>query len=336
VKVAIAGAGVAGRFLRRLIYLERGVVGENEVDIFDIGNTTGCKTNPCAWMVPFQYFEELMKVVELDPSLYILQRFDKFKMGDKVYAAELQTINKSRLLDDLWDPGDVIEGSPVVHKYDRVIDCTGVQRAFLPAPPPEGEVVIPCVQLRGIPHAGQIPFPMIKFVPLGYAWAFPLGDLPGGGCHIGCGSLQGEPLYELQQTGFLDLMAKKECACTTGRVRLSGPHLSEPFTTGKGTGHEVWGCGESIGCVSPIIGEGIVPAMACACRLVENWNNADNYTSAVMRQFAWMNDESVVLQRLLRGDRLTTPEALILANNASRIGVKIGLTEALDMIKRIL
>lgn len=339
-KVAIAGAGVAGRFLRRLMWVKQELVGEQpqdlQVHIYDIGNTTKCGANPCAWMVPYRYFDELLKIISFDPNLYVLQRFDKFKMDTKVYSAELQTINKPTLLDDLWHPDDILTGCPVVDDYDRVIDCTGVQRAFLPAIPAEHDMVIPCVQLRGRPHEGQIPYPMIKFINLGYAWAFPLGDFPHGGCHIGCGSLTGKPMQELQKTGFLDLMAESGCGCTTGRVRLSSPQLSGPLVVGRGTDHEIWGCGESIGCVSPIIGEGIVPAMECACRLVENWNNADNYISEVMRQFEWMNNESLVLQRILHGDKLSTSEALILANNASRIGVKIGLTEALDMIKRIL
>lgn len=330
-KVAIAGAGVAGRFLHRLMWMEKGVVGENEVDIFDIGNSTGCQINPCGWMVPCRYFTELLKLVELDPELYVMQRFDKCKIGEKVFPADLQIINKPTLLHDLWGDDSVKKGSPPLGKYDRIIDCTGTARAYLPAL--KNDTIASCIQIRGRPHEGQIPYPMIKYIKLGYAWAIPLGDTLNGGCHVGCGSLSGDPAQGLIETGFFDLVAKKECACTTGKVRVSGPRLAEPFTHRIDPDHEVWGCGESIGCVSPMVGEGIVPAMECACRLVENWTDANMYASAVMRQFDWMNRESLVLQRLLYGGRLTPSDALVLVTNASRVGLKIGIPEALDIVK---
>jgi len=334
-KVAIAGAGVAGRFLRRLMTRENSLIGENEIHIYDIGNQTACRINPCGWMAPSRYFDQLMKIAELDPALYILQKHGKVEMGGKVFDAEVQTINKPTLLNDLWNPQDIIYGSPAINKYDRVIDCTGTQRAFLPPLP--HDTVMSCVQLRGRPHEGQTPYPVIKFVNLGYAWAFPLGDfLHGCGCHIGCCSLLDKPMQELQKTGFLNLMATHECGCAGGRVRLAGPRLSEPFFNNLHQDHEVWGCGESIGCVSPMIGEGIIPAMECACRLIENWNSADDYATAVMRQFDWMNRESMVMQHLLHGDPLSATEALTLADSASRFGAKIGLSEALDMIRMIL
>jgi len=73
-KVAIAGAGITGAYLYRLLR-NRG----QEVEIFGRDPGTRCGLNPCAWGTS-RGFAELVKISGLDPEKYWLRRSDYVTM----------------------------------------------------------------------------------------------------------------------------------------------------------------------------------------------------------------------------------------------------------------
>jgi len=63
-------------------------------------------------------------------------------------------------------------------------------------------------------------------------------------------------------------------------VRVTPPKYCEPFFDGK-----VWGVGESIGTVYPMLGEGIIPSMQCVNLFVDHIGDKEGYRKAVLEQF---------------------------------------------------
>jgi flavin-dependent dehydrogenase len=49
------------------------------------------------------------------------------------------------------------------------------------------------------------------------------------------------------------------------------------------------GCGESIGTVFPLLGEGIIPSLQCAELLCENLEDLPAYRRAVLEKFEYFN-----------------------------------------------
>jgi flavin-dependent dehydrogenase len=97
--------------------------------------------------------------------------------------------------------------------------------------------------------------------------------------HVGAGDLRGRYRYELD-----DFVKKYHCEVVRriGRpVRVTPPARCEPFFDGK-----VWGVGESIGTVYPMLGEGIIPSMQCVNLLVDHLGDKEGYRKAVLEHFA--------------------------------------------------
>jgi hypothetical protein len=66
--------------------------------------------------------------------------------------------------------------------------------------------------------------------------------------------------------------------------------------------------------------------------LLENWDDAGQYTDAVLAEFAWMKDERALVDRLRHSRHLGMREALVLRRNAKRMGMKVGLREAISLL----
>src|SRR5207253_9556259 len=67
VRIAIAGAGVAGSYISRLLRLR----GYRDVDVFDVRHRIACGIHPCGYGVD-ERFDGLVRLVGLDPSRYVL------------------------------------------------------------------------------------------------------------------------------------------------------------------------------------------------------------------------------------------------------------------------
>jgi len=219
-KVAIAGAGMTGAYLYRLLS-NRG----DEIDIFGRDPGTKCGITPCAWGTS-RGFGEQMKASGLEPEKYILIRSDYVDMDGIRIKADLATFNKPSLINDLLRGASIIHGPLEENKYERIIDATGVSRIFLPALP--DDILLPCWQWRIRTEAELMN--RIKLGKIGYAWCFPLSNHE---YHIGCGSLISDPRKIIKNLGWIENLPESEnnkiiCSCR-GEIRLTAPLYSQPF-----------------------------------------------------------------------------------------------------------
>jgi flavin-dependent dehydrogenase len=312
---------MAGSYLHRLL-ARQGVA----ADLYDRPAATACGIHPCAWGSS-RGFHRLVAAADLDPEDYVLERPDHLFLDEVRVPAELFTFDKPRLLADLRGGARVRRRPLEPGRYRRVIDATGVSRAYLP--PAGDDLVLACVQRRV-----ASPRPLgnrVRLGGVGYAWCFPLQD---GEHHLGCGSLRADPLAALESTGWLRAAGGRlRCQCRA-RIRLAGPQAMRPFVAGRGR-PRLWGVGEAIGCVAPLAGDGVVPGMRSVELLLEHWDHPEAYTRAVLAEFAWMAPERRVVDKLRQGRRLGLRDAKVLKDNSRRMGMRVGLREAALLLARL-
>ncbi len=321
--LAIAGAGMAGAYLYRL--LRRAGY---RAHLYDRPISTRCGLSPCAWGTTAE-FVSLVAATGLDPEKYVLQRHDCIVIDDLCLTAELITFDKPRLIGDLLEGAEVLNAPLTADRYDRVIDASGVSRALLP--PVACDLVLDCCQYQ---VESLTPLDnRVRLGGIGYAWCFPLSAHR---YHIGCGSLLADPRRILAELRWLrdvgtDADGTVRCGCT-GRIRLTGPHASLPFVTDV-CREGVWGVGEAIGCVAPLAGDGIVPGMRSVQLLLEHWDSPERYTAAILKEFRWMKGERGVVERLQRGEGVGLRDARVLRKNSQRMGMRVGLGAALHLLR---
>jgi flavin-dependent dehydrogenase len=324
-RIAIAGAGTTGAYCYRLLKKQ----GLN-VHIYDGKHKTACGINPCAWGTS-RGFMELTSEAGLTPEKYILQRFESVLMDDVHLKGELMTFDKPVFIRDLLEGAELMEGPVQVNRYDRIIDATGVSRSLLPSI--KDDLLLPAIQHR-IKTEEKLEN-RIKLRGIGYSWCFPLGSQ---GYHIGCGTLIGDPAVYLKQLGWLpkgppEGTSQTLCACV-GRLRLTGPYHSQPFYV-DGAPQGIWGVGESIGCVAPLAGDGIVPGMKSVQLLLKHWEDPSGYSRAILKEFDWMKTERQVIDKLLASCPLGIKDAWILRKNSKRMALEVGLKQAIKFLKAL-
>lgn len=323
-RVAIAGAGIAGAYLHRLLMSEC----MDEIHIYGHRHTTRCGISPCAWGATGG-FNRLLEHVGLDPEKYILQHLDHVIIEGTETKVDIVTFNKPRLISDLLSGAAVNNTALDPGKYERVIDATGTERAYLPSI--KNDIILSCSQSRV--QSDKLLGNRANLGYIGYAWCFPLSENI---YHIGHGSIGSySALSEVCRAWKQD--SRTVCSCE-GRIRITSPHYSTPFVQNMavdGNIVPVWGIGEAIGCVGPLAGDGIVPGMRSAQLLAEHWDDAGRYTRAILDEFKWMKNERRVVDTLYSGGKPGLGEAWIFRNNARRAGMRIGLWRALKMLKRL-
>lgn len=322
-KIAIAGAGITGAYIYRLLKN----AGYDDITIFDQHHNTTCGTSPCAWGTSGGWFEFLLERAGLEPAKYVYRQFDYAFFDEMKIKINLMTINKPRLIKDLLD-GAEIKYESLLNYYNRIIDATGTARAYLP--PIHDDVICPCVQYRVY---GDGPKCMgISMGRAGYAWSFPLSNNQ---YHIGAGSIVIQnPSKILDDFGLIktDRPVKREVVCScTGKIRLTGPQFSRPFVQGN-----VWGVGEAIGCVSPLAADGIVPGMRSAWILFNHFETftPSGYESAILNEFKWMEPERRIIDKFRQGKKVGLRDAWVLKENSKRMGMQVGFWQALELLKR--
>jgi len=320
--VAIAGAGMVGSYLHRIL--------ENNGIAADLYTTNGLKTacgiNPCAWGTS-PPFMDLVRASGLDPSDYILMRADKIAFQGVELKGDLMTFNKPKLIKDLQNGSQIVDGPVKKNGYERVIDATGNARAYLP--PVKSDLTVPCVQYR-VSGADLDPSTVyITYGDIGYSWSFPLSETE---FHVGGGSVAVDPAQMVRASGLLDRGGRIMCGCS-GRVRISTPQSSTPFVSvNPELGCEVWGVGEAIGVVAPIAGEGVVHGMRCAKIITECWDDPEAYTAAVKAEFPWMPTERRILEKLIAGGSPSVGDWFALMKMGRRMGANLGLRETMSLL----
>ncbi len=319
-KIAIAGAGLTGAYLYRLLK-NRG----EQPDIFNQDPVTKCGISPCAWETS-RGFAELVAAAGLAPENYVVCRPNHILMDEIRAEADLMTFDKPKLIRDLLDGAELKTPPIPLSGYGRIIDATGVRRALLPSI--REDLILPCVQWRV--RADRPLDNRIKVGKIGYAWCFPLWENE---YHVGCGSLVSDPAQILSKLGWIpgDGSARnKVCGCR-GLIRVTGPHESLPFVAED----KIWGVGEAIGCVAPLAGDGVVPGMKSVQVLLGNWDDPQRYTRAVLREFNWMKGERKILDKLTEKGRLNLGDTYRVIKNLQRLGMQLPLKHAGLLLNRL-
>ncbi len=314
-KVAIAGAGMVGRYLHRL--LQRSGI---SADLYGLSAGHGsCGIRPCGWGTSSE-FPDLVRAAGLDPNNYVMRTLRTVDFDDMVMTVKLMTFNKPRLLRDLLGGAQVIEGRIPCGRYERIIDATGLARNYLP--PAEDQIIIPCVQYRVRNPSRDAKRVVIKYGNIGYSWIFPLA---GDEFHVGAGSVREDPRGLLEDMGFPDEGDSIICNCSSA-VRTSSPDRCLPFVSYNADLRSyVWGVGEAVGTVGPITGEGVVPGMRSARVLIDNWDDPELYTSRLLKTFSWMAGERRAIDKVLKGERLSLSDWLVLRGSGKRMGSELSI-----------
>ncbi|OGO24952.1 MAG: hypothetical protein A2144_08825 [Chloroflexi bacterium RBG_16_50_9] len=323
-KIAICGAGLVGSYLYRR--LSR--AGFEHITVFEkyISRQTRCGINPCAWGASIG-FKELIEDADLDPGRYILQTFTSMVINDMKLPAEAMVIDKPKLITDLLNGAQVLYSPVITSEFDRIIDATGFARAFLPAVSGK-DVISSCVQYRV--SSSETSELGIDVSNLGYAWRFPLSHNE---YHIGAGSVIIPPGLMLEKLGWLG-NSTQICACT-GRIRLTAPHFSLPFVEIANGSCPVWGVGEAIGCVAPLIGEGIIPGLKSARLLMANWDEPQAYQRAILKEYSRMKDERAVVDKAVQGKRIGLFDVRALKNSTRRFRINLTHKQGLSLLRSI-
>jgi flavin-dependent dehydrogenase len=314
--IAIVGAGVAGSSLYRLITSSQ----ENsrmQVDLYSRPESHRCGIHPCGWMTHVPDFYHIMDTFALPGERYILQPFSRMNFDGFPIKCDLATIDKPKLLHDLRGLTAIREDPVDMDAYDVVVDCTGAARAFLPEV--TDDLVSSTMQYQ-VHRESTSPadlLPIIRFVKVGYAWSFPLDPTH---LHIGVGSLCEELPAALDRTGLLRQDDVKLCGCRS-RIRIGAPHRMLPFHRGN-----IWGVGECIGTVSPLVGDGIIPSIECASMFADHLLNEtlEQYQEDVLTRFAWMEEERKVIDRMIAHEgRFGLGDLYVMCNHAQRFGLRL-------------
>jgi hypothetical protein len=93
--------------------------------------------------------------------------------------------------------------------------------------------------------------------------------------------------------------------------------------------------GEAIGCVAPLAGDGVVPGMRSVEILLENWDDPEGYSRAILREFDWIKDERRVIDKLRNNGTLGIRDARVLKRNSRRIRMKVGLRDAWMLLRHL-
>ena len=335
-KVAIAGAGIAGSYLAKLL-LQKGIL----PDVYDgMNHETRCRCRSCGWGVP-RGIGTYLAGVGLDVNEYLLDSMASMNFNGLTAETPLCTVNKPRLIRDLT------QGTAVKHQnlgpqdaddYDMVVDATGISRAFLP--PCRSDLTLPTLQHRVVvePHGTEHLKAGVygnRIPGLGYLWVFPLGKNQ---YHLGVGGVGLVQLDRLLDRFCQDSAGRfsftRLCSCY-GSLRVASPFCSTPFylkkTRKDGTTQLVVGVGESVGTVAPFTGEGIVHSLECAKIFADCFPDYERYTRSVLARFAWMKKERETLDYFLAKGEKSGPrlrDRWRLFRNARRSGIGLPMVEA--------
>lgn len=280
-RILIAGAGIGGSYLMRL--LARKGMNPGEIEIVDPGLKTRCGIAPCAFFTT-KHFIPLCQEVGLDPEKYILSSpdvayLDSIKVKIK---GNMFSIDKPAFIRDLLDGVDVAS-RPSGMAVERIIDATGTARAYIGKC--DSDLLVPCLQRKV-----EFPYPppaREHIHHVGYSWVLPLES---NSAHVGIGSMTYDIDTMKSAVEGLAQGGRTICSCQS-YVRGTGPIF--PLVQGN-----VWAVGEAAGIVAPLSGVGIVPAMVSAKLLVEHWDDPHGYEAAILKEYGWFRKGAAVVDKL--------------------------------------
>ncbi len=305
-RFAIAGAGVAGSYLGNSLK-KRG----HDAEIFEASKKEH-HWPVCAWGASRHMLEQFSAHAGLDFDEYVFHVGKRLKMelpNDHEEYLDLRglvTYDKQRWESDLLEDVKVHYGSKIskdtfpFDEYDYVLDCTGLHRSLLPRS--KQDFLIPAYEYLVENVEGIKEFYVIGYKGArGYFWYFPLDDGRG---YMGAGDVD-KRYYGVNE--FFKQHPEAKILKKIGRpIRLAPPKRMEPFYDGN-----VIGIGESIGCVFPMLGEGIIPSLICCDIFLEVLEDAregfnfTKYRKKVLDRFDYYDDVYRIV-RLKMDGKLST------------------------------
>lgn len=319
-RIAIAGAGMSGAYLFRRLVND----GFDGIDLYDAKKTNACGCRPCAWgFAPLKETYDLIAKVT-DPERFELQRSGTISIDGIDIRSDMLTMDKPALIREMIGDADIKHGPIDPTKYDRVIDATGVARAYLP--PIKDDHIAECIQYK-VRSEDPLGF-WFRTSTVGYEWCFPLG---GDEYHIGFGSLKSDArsYRPLKSNDGRDMSVQLLCKCHSS-VRLTAPFFSQPFVKER-----VVGIGESIGAVAPLASDGNLYAMQCGEMLLENWDDLERYSEQVLKRYDWMRKERKGLERLMEGRTPSLTQSMSMRKHLRSVGVEIGGGHILKFLRNM-
>jgi flavin-dependent dehydrogenase len=334
--IAIAGAGIAGGYLAKVLE-QKGI----SPDIYDgMNHETRCGCRSCGWGVP-RGIQRYLADIGLDFDRYLLESMSSMNFNGLAAKTPLCTLNKPLLIKDLTKGTGLKReslGMEEADEYDLVVDATGITRAFLP--PCSSDLIMPTLQQRVMVKSNgsenlKAGVYGSKIPGLGYLWIFPLGN---NRYHIGIGGVGRVRLDSLLDRFYKNSSDRFSfttlCSCFAS-VRVASPYYSTPFFVTKkrknGTPQVIVGIGESIGTVAPFTGEGIIHSLECSKIFADSFPDYKQYTKTVLKKFGWMQKERETLNYFLSEENKSGPrlqDRWRLFRNARRSGIGLPMIEA--------
>ena len=303
----------------------------------------------CAWGASRHMLANFSKHAGLDFNDYIFHVGKKLRMelpSNIVEYLELRglvTYDKHRWESDLMKNVKVHYGTKCTKEsfpfdqYDYVLDCTGLHRTLLPRS--KEDFMIPAYEylvegVRGLEEFYVIGYKGAK----GYFWYFPLDNNRG---YMGAGDVE-KKYYGISE--FFKQHPEAKVAKKIGRpIRLAPPKRMEPFVDGN-----VIGVGESIGCVFPMLGEGIIPSLICCDIFLEvlgkNGKRFDTklYRKKVLDRFGYYDDVYRIVRLKMDGKLSTVRHMNLMMSmyrhmkkEEKRFGFEISLEKMTRMVNAL-
>lgn len=331
-RIAIVGAGIAGRALFRFLELQD----RYDVEIFDIKHGNRCGIHPCAWGVEQTKFMLAHAHLQL-PMKTVHRNFSELNHDGEMIRCSLCTFDKPAFLEQMCSSDNIRIGfvlSPS-NDYDLIVDATGEKRALLPGIP--DDMKITCRQALYRTDREDLRISIFPSKSVGYAWVFPLDN---GLVHIGQGAMKWEnigvpslgksvPAETWEAMRYAGVECNKPiCECKS-KERLLTPAYCQPIAW-----RNIVGVGESIGAVSPHSGAGIIPSITSARLLAENINDPQAYERAVIEEFAFMDRETEIVKKLISGRRVGLRDLICLYKNDRWFGLYPGPRQIIRALRR--
>ncbi len=336
-RIAIVGAGVAGRALWRFFELQD----RHDVNIFDIKQSNRCGIHPCAWGVEQNKFRKAHDQMQL-PVKTISRNFMELNLDGDMIRCSLCTIDKPAFLEQMCSSDNIQTGfdSSQLDDYAIVVDATGEKRALLPEIPDDTKIT--CRQALYKTDEPHLDISLFPSESVGYAWAFPLRN---GLVHIGQGAMKWEninvsslgksaPEETWKAMRYSGVTGKEPvCKGEESKIRMLTPKYCQPIAW-----KNIVGVGESIGAISPHSGGGIIPSINCAKLLaghVYDMPKFPHYTAAALKEFAFMDRETEIVRKLVAGRRLNPLDLLCLYKNDRWFGMSPGPRQLIRALKLV-
>jgi len=241
--ITIAGSGVSGSYLALLLK-------NGGFDVTAYDPRREYYYIPCGYATNYYLIRDMLRRVnvEFDDFLLSMGKTVTFSREDgksfHFRCRGLCTYDKNALSDHMNSMVGTVRAKPPKKNPETMVDCTGISRYYLGPLPNDFRMRTKEFLTAAADHR-DFYFRYFRN-GRGYYWEFPLGE----SFHIGAGS----DSLEILEESLRGISGSR----VTGRdIRLR--FAIDGISNGK-----VIGCGESIGTVSPVTGEGILPSMECA------------------------------------------------------------------------